>query len=139
MKKVSILIVDDSQDDRYLLKRQLKGTGLDIKVFEHKHGEDALNFFIAYDQNKRDYPDDFPPMIVFLDINMPIVDGFEFLEKFGPIRKQHNIQSSFIMMFTSSGRKEDKEKAFSYDYVKSYLTKGDFTDEQLKEEILKII
>lgn len=133
MKNIPILIIDDSESDRYILKRQLTETGLTFNVFEEENGKEALEFFSNYEEKRAKNPDKFPPLAIFLDINMPLVSGFEFLEKFGPIRDQHNIQTSFIMMFSSSESEADKEKAFSYSYVKSYLTKGRYSTGQLTQ------
>lgn len=139
MKKISVLIVDDNEADRYLLRRQLDETNLDVVVYEEVDGEKALNFFLDYDDKVQNDPDEFPPLIVFLDINMPMIDGFEFLEKFKPVRDQYNIETSFIMMFTTSEKEEDKKKSFEFEFVKGFLTKGQFSSEQLQTEIEKFI
>ena len=138
MNKVSLLIVDDNEVDRYILKRQLKETGLETSIFEVENGDEALKFFTEYETNRAKYADDFPPLVVFLDINMPLVGGFEFLEKFSPMREALGIETAFIMMFSSSEREEDREKAFTYDYVTDYLTKGQFSSEQLREKISRL-
>lgn len=135
MNKVSLLIVDDNEVDRYILKRQLKETGLDVRIFEAESGKEALEFFEGYEENQAKYADDFPPLVIFLDINMPLVSGFEFLDKFGPMRNSLNIETAFIMMFSSSESEQDRDKAFSYGYVKDYLTKGQFSSDQLREKI----
>jgi len=138
MNKFAVLIVDDSQDDRYLLKRRLKEINKNVTVFEKENGQEAIDYFVAYNENQTKYPDEFPPLAVFLDINMPLVDGFGFLEKFRELRKEHDLDTSFIVMFSSSERVEEKEKAFSYEYVKGYLTKGSYSTETLKAEIEKL-
>jgi len=135
MSKISVLIVDDNEVDRYLLKRQLKETKLDVAVFEKENGKEALDFFNVYDENRENHPGLFPPLVVFLDINMPLVNGFEFLSKYGPLRSKHNIEAGFIMMFSSSESPLDRKKALEFDYVKGYLTKGKFSSEELKELI----
>ena len=67
---------------------------------------------------------------------MPNVGGFEFLEELSKLRKSLDLNSVVVMMFTSSHREEDREKAFSYPFVKDYITKGEVTPEELEEKIL---
>ena len=138
MDRYSVMIVDDSEADRYLLKRQLQETGLTYKIFEESDGKGALKFFHDYEDNRQKFPEDYPPLVVFLDINMPIVSGFDFLKDFGPVREKHGIEAGFILMFTSTEQEDDRKKALSYDFVKGFLTKGQFSSEQLKSEILNL-
>ncbi len=135
----SVLIIDDDEVDRYLLKRLLKDTKFNFEVFEADNGSSALEFLnnpsdvIAKDENL------FPPLIIFLDINMPIMRGPEFLEQFAKVREQIYVQSCVIMMFSSSERKEDRESALQYDFVKDYLVKGSFSSADLRNRIQSVI
>lgn len=138
--KISILIVDDNEADRYLLKRQLKKISYDQTILEASDGDEALNLFKSYDKDKEAYGDRFPPGIVFLDINMPLVGGFEFLEEFNLLRAtQEEFRSCIVMMFSSSDRDEEKKKAFSFQFVKDYIVKGQHKPEDLKEKIDSIL
>ena len=138
MNLFSVLIVDDNEDDRYLLKRDLDQTGLNLKVFEKKDGEDALEFFHNYEENRKLHPHIFPPLVIFLDINMPKIDGFTFLKEFTLIRQQFSLKSSIVIMFSSSERPEEREKALSYDFVSGYLTKGKFGLDDLSSKIKEV-
>ncbi|MEL0659667.1 response regulator [Psychromonas arctica] len=133
-----ILIVDDDEVDRYVLKRLVKASGLDLTIFEKIDGKEALDFFEDYEENKRLHPDSYPPILIFLDINMPRVNGIEFLEKFSHLRKLIEIDSCVIIMFSSSEREEDKKKIMAYDFVKDYVVKGTLTAEELKTKILAV-
>lgn len=136
MKNLPILIVDDNEGDRYLLTRQLKDTQLPIsKVFEAENGEDALEIFKNYEEYLAQNPSNYPPLLVFLDVNMPLIDGHTFLKEFNELRKRENLKSIIIMMFSTSEREEDKKNALEYDFVKDYLIKGTFDSDQLKERI----
>ena len=137
MDKYSVLIIDDNEVDRYILKRTLNKTGVVNKVFEENHGGAALEFINEYEKNKQKFQGDFPPLVFFLDINMPLVGGFEFLEKFEVIRKKLQLNHVTIMMLSSSARTEDKERAFSYSFVKEFISKGSVTTEELKSKIMK--
>jgi len=128
---LSILIVDDSETDRYVLRRYLKRSGLNAFVAEVGDGAEALDYFSDYQEKRAENPETFPPLIVFLDINMPKVDGFEFLEKFDAIRTRHGMKSTIVMMFTSSPCAEDRERSLRWDFVSQFLVKGEFSAEDL--------
>lgn len=137
-KHPPVLIVDDSEIDRYILKRLIKESGLDLIVFEKIDGKEALDFFENYEENRKKFPESYPPILIFLDINMPRVGGIEFLESFSHLRKVIQVDSCVIIMFSSSEREEDKEKMMAYDFVKDYVVKGTITAEELKEKILSV-
>ncbi|MFK8051537.1 MAG: response regulator [Woeseiaceae bacterium] len=139
MNPLTVLIVDDEELDRYLLTRDLAKTGFDAKIFECGDGEEALKFLTDYDENKQKHGDDFPPVLIFLDINMPRVNGFEFLTQFNDLRAQQNdYQSCVVMMFSSSERPEEHERALAHDFVVDFIIKGKTSSIELKEKIEKL-
>lgn len=137
MKNISTLIVDDQEVDRYILKRHLSklDTVSFSKVFEAEDGGMALSFLKDYDENARLYPDDFPPCLIFLDINMPVVGGFDFLEEFDMLYQESCYRSMVVVMFTSSSHPSDMERASSYSFVKGYMVKDDLGSETLARTI----
>jgi len=137
--KPPILIIDDDEVDRYILKRLLKEAELDFNIFEKQDGQEALEFLENYEANVKNYPDKFPPILIFLDINMPRVNGLQFLEEFVTLRLTIEIESCVVMMFSSSEREEEKEKIMAHDFVKGYLVKGAFDAESLKDKVLAVI
>lgn len=141
MKKVKppILIIDDNEVDRYILKRLIKEANLELTIFEKKDGQEALEFLENYEANRKEHPDGFPPILIFLDINMPRVNGIQFLDEFAKLRKVIEISSCVVMMFSSSEREEEKKIIMAHDFVKGYLVKGTFKAEDLKEKVLSAI
>ncbi|ALQ07863.1 MULTISPECIES: response regulator [unclassified Pseudoalteromonas] len=141
MKKVKppILIIDDNEVDRYILKRLIKEANLELTIFEKKDGQEALEFLENYEANRKEHPDGFPPILIFLDINMPRVNGIQFLDEFAKLRKVIEISSCVVMMFSSSEREEEKKIIMAHDFVKGYLVKGTFKAEDLKEKVLSVI
>ena len=135
MQKIPILIIDDNEMDRYILNRYLKDSELELTIIEKDDGETAIKFLQEYNENKKTYQDQYPPMLIFLDINMPLMNGFEFLEEFSELKKLFDYEACVVMMFTSSERKEDRDKILSYDFVKDYLVKGKCTSNDVKEKI----
>ena len=134
MNKISVLVVDDNEIDRYILSRQLKENGIE-DIFEQNDGESALSFIAQHESNVRQFGDKYPPVVIFLDINMPIIGGFDFLEKFSALREELSLESCVIMMYSSSEREEDKRRASAFSFVKDYLVKGDLTPDILKEKL----
>ncbi|MEO0751663.1 MAG: response regulator [Pseudomonadota bacterium] len=129
----SILLVDDNKTDRYLLKRRLEKLSLDLTVLEAENGQVALEMFNDYQTNNEENPTAYPPLVVFLDINMPILDGFGFLEAFHHVGAPTDRASPVVFMFTSSHREEDKARSMHWDFVKEYIVKGDLSNEKLEQ------
>jgi CheY-like chemotaxis protein len=105
-----ILLVDDDAAANYLSKELLES------LHAAKEIEIAENVLRALKMiSQEDCPD-----IVFLDIKMPGLDGFDFLDKLKKLTLSKNVK---IVMLTSSLRPEDKLRAFSYKAVVDYLEK----------------
>lgn len=134
---VSILIIDDNEMDRYILRRNLAKCSFDVSVIEASDGQAGLDYFYKNQQQDPD-SDGYPPIIVFLDINMPRINGFQFLEHFNSIRDETKLASTVIVMFTSSPRQEDMDQSFQWEFVKDFVVKGDFTTEDLDQVILSL-
>ena len=105
-----ILLVDDDAAANYLSKELLES------LQAAKTIEIAENVLRALKMiSQEDCPD-----IIFLDIKMPGLDGFDFLDKLKKLTLSKNVK---IVMLTSSLRPEDKLRAFSYKAVVDYLEK----------------
>jgi CheY-like chemotaxis protein len=108
-----IMLIDDNEMDnvyhQYVLRKA--GVARDIVVMES--GEAALTYL----RN----PQSALPNLIFLDINMPSMNGFEFVEAFGAL--QPVPPSLIIVMLTSSSSPEDQERARQQALIRSYLTK----------------
>ena len=107
MSNFSIMIIDDDEVDRYLLKRILNKVGTSHQIFEADNGKTALDFFSRYEENTKKYEGKFPPLLVFLDINMPIMDGWGFLDELISLDLKEHI---IINMITSSIDPLDHQK-----------------------------
>ncbi len=103
-----ILLVEDDEVTNFITTSKLKNLGFN-------NIETVLNGKLALD-----YLSENCPNLIFLDINMPVMDGFEFLEN--KIKKNLCINIPIVIL-TSSSRPSDQELASKYKNVIDYLEK----------------
>ena len=116
----SILIVDDSEADQYLCSHIIKSFNDNIEILQAYDGKEALQTFSEQETK---------PDLIFLDLNMPIMDGFEFLNVF---EGQAEDTQTRIFILSSSSHKLDKERIETFSFVSGHLLKP-LTVEQLKD------
>jgi CheY-like chemotaxis protein len=107
-ERQTILLVDDSDDDRILMQDALKQAQCNLPLQEARDGEEA----IAYLKGEGSYGDrkKFPlPVVMLLDLNMPKLSGFDVLAW---VRLQPGLKRLAIIILTASMRGEDVERAF---------------------------
>ncbi len=117
MKKyANILVVEDDQTSAFLLKLLLLESDLVGSIAITSNGQEALDYLNRLKVSGGKYPE-----IIFLDINMPVMDGFDFLEACKHIGFRENEKVKVIIL-TSSVHEQDigKAKAFG---VTNYLVK----------------
>ena len=127
-----LCIIDDDDIYRFTIIQSAKFSKIEHKTSVFQNGEEAINF-IKENQNS---PDALPNLIL-LDIDMPIMDGFQFLETYKTIGP-NLIEKIPIYMVSSSVDPEDVEKAKSYEFVVDYLYKP-LKSDKLKEIMEKTI
>lgn len=120
---MAVIVVDDEKFDRYLVRRTLREVSPDMSLIEMQDGRQFLDFLGTSNfDDTREYP---PETLILLDINMPRATGFEVLEQLKALRDEGHSSARcvVVMMFTSSENEEDKNRAFSYEFVKDYIVK----------------
>lgn len=133
----TIVIVDDSKEDRYLLKRFLKKTGLPLEILEAVNGLEAINLLTqSLDKLKAEHPAISQQAVLFLDINMPIMNGWEFVAELDARQSEVALESTVVVMYSTSDASYEKEKAKNFPTVVSYIVKGETSPEQLKQLIV---
>ena len=123
MNKIkSILVVDDNKIDRAIAKYMIKKCDYFEHHFELTDGKEALDLFMNHEKSSFQFPDCYPPQLILLDVNMPIMNGHQFLEQFQTLGI-HNIYQIKVIMLTSSDNSKDLEKIKQYSFVKDYVKK----------------
>jgi CheY-like chemotaxis protein len=118
MKRTTMLYVEDEEDDVFFMRRAVKAAGGDLELQSASDVPSA----IAYLQGREVYADreTYPfPDLILLDLNLPTVSGFELLEW---VREQPEFNRLPVVIYSSSGREEDRERAGSLG-ANDYLTK----------------
>lgn len=121
-----VMLVDDNDTDNFISKRIIEITKFAKKVEIKNSGKSALQYL----QDNQDKPENLPDLI-FLDINMPIVDGFVFLFEFEMFPDSVKNKSKIVVL-SSSDNKRDIEKIVDNEYVIKFITKP-LTDSTLNE------
>lgn len=124
MKPARILIVDDSSVMRKIVGRSLRQAGLEVQqVFEASNGSEALS--LAKEQ---------PLDLILSDINMPLMDGLEFVRQ---LRTLDSAQHIPVVMITTEAGEAHVVRALSSG-ASGYIRKP-FTPDQIKERIIPLL
>jgi len=112
-----VMLVDDNDTDNFISKRIIEITKFASDVEIKNSGKSALEYLRQHEDELERLPE-----IIFLDINMPIVDGFVFLyefEKFSDTLKS----KCKVIILSSSDNKRDIDKIINNDHVIKFITK----------------
>ena|SRR5256885_13439717 len=124
MDSVRALIVDDSSVMRKIVERCLRQAGIDLKqVLEAGNGAEAL---VSLREN--------PVDLILCDINMPVMDGLEFVKQ---LSTEPNAKGVPVVMITTEGSEAHVVQAISCG-ARGYIRKP-FTAEQVKEHVIPVL
>jgi CheY-like chemotaxis protein len=125
-KLKSVLLVDDDKASNYITRLLIEDMGVAEQIHVRLNGLEALEFLrtnVLTEPATTDLPE-----LILLDINMPVMDGFEFLEKFQQLNVPENIR---VVMLTTSMYHKDIERAKTY-RITRYMHKP-ITEDKLTE------
>lgn len=124
MDKIRALIVDDSSVMRKIVERSLRQAGIELeKVTEASNGADALAAM-----------HDMAVDLILCDINMPVMDGLEFVRE---VAKLESAKGVPIVMITTEGSETHVVQALTAG-ARGYIRKP-FTPDQVKEHVLPLL
>jgi len=104
-----ILLIDDDEPTNFLNRMTLEQADCAHCVQTIQTGQEALNYLMH--KGKYQHANDHPhPDLIFLDINMPAMDGWEFLEKYRQLPSQQKA-SIVMIMLTTSLNPDDQQRA----------------------------
>lgn len=109
----TILLVDDNKADNFFHKIILQKAGFSGNVLEFFYAEQALDFLKANTTEVE---------LILLDINMPRMNGFEFLEAYDQLSTNQKAKAVVIML-TTSLNPADKSRAVNFSDVKGFFNK----------------
>ena len=111
----SILLIDDSSMDNFINKKIIEHCGFVGEVVVKNSAPSALEYLQQLSLAKL-------PEYIFLDINMPAYDGFDFLNEYEKLSESIKSACSIVVL-TNSDKQEDISKMGQYDLVKKYMIK----------------
>lgn len=126
MRLSRILVIDDDELNNFALGKFLESYITSSNYIVQTNGWEAIEYLERCKQKKETAPD-----IIFVDLSMPDMDGFEFL---GYYQKNFHaaLPKTQLMILTCSTRGTDEEKALAYSCVKGYLSKP-LSDEKMTQ------
>ena len=120
----NILIVDDSSIVRKVLIKTLGIAGIPVgEIFQAENG------LVALDLLQNNWVD-----LIFLDINMPVMNGMEFMNH---LRESHDFDETPVIVVSTEGSKERKDELFDKN-IKAYLRKP-ITPEELADKVSEVL
>jgi CheY-like chemotaxis protein len=123
-----VLLIDDDEPTNFLNKMIIEETGRVHEVKVVQSARDALEYLVGKNAPKQPTPE-----LIFLDINMPAMDGWEFLERYALLSPEQKA-SIIVVMLTTSFNPEDEERARRINYISGYKNKP-LTSEVMSELI----
>jgi CheY-like chemotaxis protein len=116
-KRMQFIIIDDDEVFQFTTKRLLEKSGVEKGVMKSFFSaEDALDYCQKMPDNN------FGKTVILLDINLPGMDGWAFLEEWRKLPKAYN-PHLFLFMISSSINKDDRDRAVATDVIRDYYTK----------------
>ena len=115
-ERVGVLLVEDDELDVEAIRRLFKKHNIDNPLYRASSGVDALEILRGENREKLS-----PPYILLVDINMPTMNGLEFLKE---VRNDKDLKESIAFVLTTSARDSDLASAYELN-VAGYFLKDD--------------
>ena len=124
------MLLDDNELDNFINQKTLEANSFANKIYVNTSSKSALEFLTNLETSSSNEFDIFP-QIIFMDINMPMIDGFQFIDNFKN-KFPKRFKSTRIVILTSSLSINDREKSKSISEDTIFLNKP-LTEEALNQ------
>lgn len=129
MKQIkTACIIDDDDIFRFILKKHIENQNLAEVILMFENGEQAIQHFLEFAGDAEKLPD-----VVFLDINMPVMNGWDFVTAYHNVRRKL-AKDATIFMISSSVDDRDVSRAKHTEVIADYLTKP--LDKELVHQLI---
>lgn len=131
-----MLLVDDDEAHNFLTRLTIEDTAVALNIRSVWNGKEAIDYLAG----RGKYADTaaFPrPELILLDINMPVMDGWDFMEEYRALADVHK-RGTMVVMLTTSSNPDDHARARGIPEVADFRNKP-LTREALEEMILKYL
>ena len=126
-----MLVIDDDDINIFIIKKVIEKTGYEVDMISKSNGQLAVDYLTSITSNVEIFPH-----IILVDINMPILNGWEFLEAY---EKLNIVRPKvYLYMLSSSVYEYDIEKAKGFKSVNGFISKP-LTIERLKELLQLVV
>jgi len=117
-----VLCIDDDQITLVLCEMVIKKAGFATEVITAKNGREGLTWFSEYFSKKNKTEKQEPPQLIFLDLNMPVMNGWDFLEDY-LMKYFDRLPETRVVIISSTVNPEDFSRANRYDIVIDFINK----------------
>jgi len=128
----AVMLIDDNEIDNLINQKMIEAASLTENIYTHTGAKSAIEFLRNMEQ--LEVADQVLPDVIFLDIDMPLMDGFQFLDEFEKLSKTVKNKCRIVML-TSSINPQDFNRSKKYENVKLYLNKPLSHDSIMKLDV----
>ena len=115
------MLIDDNEIDNLINQKMIEAANITEHIFTHTGARSAIEF-LKNIEKVENVANEILPDVIFLDIDMPLMDGFQFLDEFDKLSDATKSKCKIVML-TSSINPQDVNKSKEYSYVKKYINK----------------